>query len=263
MKKLSFLLLSLLAVTLFTGCNKDDESVNKMTYSSVINCRAIDGDDVLFSQSTAQVELNTTDMTIQYTFSYKDIDGMSHNMTTPAMKMTHKVGSIYTFNTSGAAQASTSLDGSIDISTLTMWFTFMDGDDQIVCTNLLLYAYATTTVTNPDNGNHYSHQMSAYQFEPDEKCETCIMKISNYTPNIAGSIEAEFIQFNGLTITPTPSGYTITADELEPVGYRAHYNITDLSITLDSQCRFIDGSYKCNNLEFKIAGNLFANSATL
>ena len=62
MKKLSFLLLSLLAVTLFTACGNEDEPVNKQSFTSTINCRAIDGDQVVFSQSSAKVELNYTDM---------------------------------------------------------------------------------------------------------------------------------------------------------------------------------------------------------
>ena len=56
MKKLSFLLFSLLAVTLFTACNdNNDEPDNKQTFTSTVNSRAIDGDDVVYSRGTGKV----------------------------------------------------------------------------------------------------------------------------------------------------------------------------------------------------------------
>ena len=51
MKKLSFLLLSLLVVSMLTSCKKDDP-VNTQTVNMVINSRAIQDGEVTFSQST-------------------------------------------------------------------------------------------------------------------------------------------------------------------------------------------------------------------
>lgn len=256
MKKLSFFLLSLLAVTLFTSCNKEDETVSKQSYTSTINCRAIDGENVVFSQNTAKVELNYTDLTIQFTVDYRDASGAIHNLTTPAMKMTQKSGMIYSFNHAGGAQQAGSLEGYINLSTGLMWYTLNNGDQQIVSTTHLLYSFVPTTVTNPDNGYSYNHQQSEYLFAPDAKGETCVMSISNFIPNIAGTVEVSKIDYSGLKLTPTATGYVITASEVEPTNFHGNYVISDLNITLDSQCRLIDGSFKCKDLEFKIAGNL-------
>lgn len=256
MKKLYFLFFSLLAVTMFTACNDDEETVNKQTFSSTFNCRAYDGSQVTFSQNTAKVEVNFTDMTIQVTTAYKDIDGMAHTLTTKAMQMEQRSGSVYSFR---ELTDLGSPSGYIDIATGMMWLTFTPelGSTNYYCTTHLLYAYATTNITNPDNGLNYNHEKSAYMFVPDTRGETCVMSISNFTPNTVGSIEANEIQYDGLTMTPTADGYTITASEVEPTNYRGNYIITDLNFTLSNQGQVINGTFKCNDLEFKVTGDLF------
>ena len=256
MKKLSYLLFSLLAVTLFTACSESDDPINKQTFSSTFNCRAYDGDQVLFSQNTVKVEVNFTDMTIQVTTGYKDIDGITHTLTTNAMQMVQRTGTVYSFHEQTDLG---SPSGYIDIATGMMWLTFTPelGSTNYYCTTHLLYAYATTNVTNPDNGLNYNHEQSAYLFVPDARGETCVMKISNFTPNIAGSIEANEIQYDGLTMTPTADGYVITASEVEPSNYKGNYIITDLNINLSNQGKLINGTFKCNDLEFKVTGDLF------
>ena len=106
MKKLSFLLISLLAVTLFTACNNDDP-VNKQTVTMTISNRAIDGDEVVFSQTSANAELDYTNMIIKFSASYKDADGMSHSFSTPEMKLNGSTSNtVYTFsNTAPSASA--------------------------------------------------------------------------------------------------------------------------------------------------------------
>ncbi len=254
MKKLSILFFSLLAVTLFTACNSDDDPVNKQTFTSTINSRTFDDGNVIFSQGSAKVEVNFTHMTIQFTSDYKDINGLSHSITTPEMKMVYLNGSIYEFEATG--NGDDAMTGRFDMATGMLWYTFSNDGHLVVSTSHLLYAYSTTTVTNPDNGNHYSHKASAYLFVPDSKGEKCAMKISNFAPNISGTIEAEELQYDGLNLTPTASGYTITASQVES-SMRGFYTITDLNIVLDAQCRVINGSFKCGDLLFTISGGLF------
>lgn len=263
MKKLSFLLISLLAVTLFTACNNDDP-VNKQTVTMTISNRAIDGDEVVFSQTSANAELDYTNMIIKFSASYKDADGMSHSFSTPEMKLNGSTSNtVYTFsNTAPSASAGIEqLTGYIDFATGMMWYSFDAGSSHVVSSTNLLYAYITTTVTNPDNNNHFNHQQSAYLFIPDSKGETCSMLISNFIPNIAGSVEVSEIRYDGLTLTPTVNGYTITASEIEPANIKGHYKITDLEVTLNSQCRIIDGTFECGDLDFRIAGNLFPSTS--
>ena len=254
MKKLSVLFFSMLAVMLFTACTDYDDPVNKQSFTSTINSRAIDGNDVVFSQGTAKAEVNFTDMTMQFTSDYKDVNGQSRTITTPEMKMTHLNGSIYQFEATG--NGDDAMTGRFDMATGMLWYSFYKDGYPVISTSHLLYAYSTTTVINPDNGNHYSHKQSAYLFALDTKGEKCVMKVSNFTPNINGAIEAEELQYDGLTVTPTVNGYTITASEVES-SMRGFYTITDLNIVLDAQCRVINGSFKCKDLDFTISGGLF------
>jgi hypothetical protein len=254
MKKLSVLFFSMLAVMMFTACTNNDDPVNKQTFTSTINTRTFDGTDVVFSQGSAKVEVNFTHMTIQFTSDYKDINGQSRTITTPEMKMTYLNGSIYQFDVTG--NGDDAMTGRFDMATGMLWYTFFKDGYPVVCTSHLLYAYSTTTVTNPDNGNHYSHKESAYLFALDARGEKCVMRVSNFTPNINGTIEAEELQYDGLNVTPTVSGYIITASQVES-SMKGFYTITDLNIVLDAHCRVINGSFKCGDLDFTVSGGLF------
>ena len=258
MKKLSFMLLSLLAVTMLTACGNEDEPDNKQTLTSIINTRAIVGDDVVFSQGSAKVELDYTNMLISFTADYKDADGQSHSLSTPSMKLISEGGAIYTFNaTSGQGVGSVlSLEGTIDMNTGMLWFRFLSGSTEYVSTSQLLYAYTTTNITNPDNGNHGSHKQSGYLFALDARGETCIMKIFNFVSTLNGAIDAVEVQYQDLTVTPTATGYRITAPEVES-SIKGFYALTNVDITLDDQCNVIAGSFKSNGLEFEFSGNVF------
>ncbi len=260
MKKTFIYLFALLAVLMFASCSDNDDPVNKQTFTSTINTRAIEGDAVVFSQGSASVEVNFTDMTIQFTSDYNDANGHSHSISTPVMQMASAVGTVYTFN-SGATSAAASVDdlsGSIDMATGMMWYTFtIDGSTTVVSTTHLLYAYTTTTITNPENGNTGENNASAYLFALNATGQTCIMKISNFISSLGtGAIDAAELQYNDLTVTPTVTGYVITADEVES-SYKGFYTLTDVHFELDDQCRVIEGSFKCSGLEFKVNGDLY------
>ena len=259
MKKLSFLFLALMAVTMLCSCGSDDEPVNKQTFAMATNTRALDNGNVQFSQGQIKVELDYTNGTIKFTSDYKDANGQSHSITTPEMKYTASHGTVYRFQNGPASASVEGLEGFIDFSTGMMWLTFGDGNSTVITTTNLLYAYVTTAITNTENGNHGEHQQSAYLFVPDSKGETCSMSISNFMPNLNNSVEAQEILYSGLTLTPTEAGYVITADSVES-SYKGFYTITDVNITLDAQCRNINGSFLCNGLEMHISGPLFGSN---
>lgn len=257
MKKL-FYLFTVLALVSLSACNDKDNTENKQTATMTINNRAVDGDKVVFSQGTAKVELNYTNMLVKFTTDYTDADGQSHTITTPDMKLNTQSNMVYKFDVAGSGSFSgiEQLTGYIDFTTGMMWFSFETGSSKVYSSTHLLYAYTTTMVTNPDDDHHFSHEQSAYLFAPDAKGETCTMKISNFIPNISGSVQAGEIQYNGLTLTPTTTGYTITADEAAS-SYQGFYTITDLNIELDSQGLIIGGSFKCGDLDFTLDGRMF------
>ena len=251
MKKLSFLLLSLLAVAMLTSCG-NEEPVNKQTAVIDIDNRAIQGNQVVFSQGKATVELDFTNMNIAFSFNFKDVDGDIRSISSSVMKLRLLNMSTYEFNSDD-----NSLAGDIDLGTGMMYFSYVPGSDsRVYCTSHLLYAYTTTSITNPTNGNNGRHEQSAYLITPDAKGETCTMRISNFMANTSGAVDAGDIQYTGITMTPTADGYTITASEVES-SYKGQYTITDLNATLDNQAKVFNCTFKCNGLDYSISGKLF------
>ena len=266
MKK-TFCLFALLALVMFTSCN-DDEPINKQTINSTFNCRAVDLEEgtVVFSQSTAKIEINYNEMTIQFNTTYKDLDGISQTLNTPVMKLKAvSSGTIYSMVTT--YDNYNVINGYIDLATGMIWYDlsqyiqdgYFDASPKTVyMTTQLLYAYATTVVTN-EAGASFEHQRSAYLFALDSKGETCTMQISNFIPDTNGAIQATTVEYEGLNVTPTHLGYVITADEVES-SYSGFYSIKDVHFTLDAECNVISGTYKVNGHDFTVSGNLFPNA---
>ena len=205
MKKSFIYLFAMLAAVMLTACGSDDKPINKQTVTMTINSRAIEGDNIVFSQGSAKVEFDYTNMFIMFTSEYKDVDGQSHTITTPEMKLYPSGGMIYSFNNM-ASNTYTGIDaltGYIDLSSGMMWYSFESSNCLVYCTTQLLYAYTTTTITNPENDNIFNHEQSAYLFALDARGEKCVMKISNFIPNTNGTVQASEILYDGLTVTPT------------------------------------------------------------
>ena len=149
-----------------------------------------------------------------------------------------------------------SLNGYVDFGTGMMWYSIKTASSEIVCTSQILYAYSTTEISNPDNDDYGIHQKSAYLFAIDSKGETCTLQISNFMSNVNGNVDAPMVEYVNLTLLPTVTGYEITADEVES-NYKGYYTLTDVDFTLDEQCLSINGSFKCNGLEYVVKGPLF------
>ena len=257
MKKLSFLLIALLAVTLFTSCNKDDDNVNKQTFGDTLYSRTIDGNNVGFSQSAVKVELDLNNRLVSITWEYKDSHQQSRIMSAYNMKLQLSSGNVYKFNDATAtAIGFEQLEGYFDFDTYMISFKYMVDGKQVYSTTNLAYVYVQTEILNPENNNQGEHEKSAYVFIPDATGETCEMRIFNFTPNVSGTVEAAEIQYKNLKLTPTTTGYVITADEAES-SYKGFYTITDLHIILDDQCRTLAGTFECNDLVFTIQGRTF------
>ncbi len=247
----------MLAVVMLNSCINDDPE-NKLSGKSVINTRAINGDQVVFSQGSTTVEMDYSNMTIKFTADYKDSDGISHTFTTPEMKMSAESNSVYSFKNTAASTGIDNFNGHIDRATNMISYNFNDGSTLVVSTSHLYYAYASTSMSNPDNGNSGSHKQSAYLFALDAKGESCIMQIDNFITNMNGSVDVPQIQYRGLHVVPTTTGYKITAEKAES-NYEGFYAITDLDITLSDQCNTINGTFTCNDIKFAISGKLFPN----
>ena len=114
-------------------------------------------------------------------------------------------------------------------------------------------------MTNPENNNHGSNQQSAYMFIPGANGETCELRISNFMSTLNGVVDAPEVRYTGLTMTPTTTGYTVTADNLES-SYKGFYTLTDVNFALNDQCQLINGSFKCNGINYEVTGDLFPGS---
>lgn len=254
MKKLSFLFFSLLAVTVFTSCLNNEEPIDERTLQDVMSTRAIDGDKVVFSQNNVAIKINMTNQTIKFTTYYKNADGVNQSLTTPDMALTPVIGTIYSFST--PVGDAISMNGQVDLSTIMVWYTFTVNDSEQAYGNThFIFSYADITVTNPDNGNHRDFVNSQCAFRIDSSGEKCTMIITEFAPTLNGGV-MNMLTWEGLKMTPTTTGYLITANTAEST-MKGSYTISNLKINISDQGRFIDGSFMCNDLKVTISGNLF------
>ena len=250
MKKLSFLFFSLLAVTMFTSCLNNEEPIDERTLQDVMSTRAIDGDKVVFSQNNVAIKINMTNQTIKFTTYYKNADGVNQSLTTPDMALTPVIGTIYSFST--PVGDAISMNGQVDLSTIMVWYTFTVNDSEQDGSfqstefphSLSRQSYAPRTGVN-----------SQCAFRIDSSGEKCTMIITEFAPTLNGGV-MNMLTWEGLKMTPTTTGYLITANTAEST-MKGSYTISNLKINISDQGRFIDGSFMCNDLKVTISGNLF------
>ena len=262
-KKLMTLMLAVLAVSLLTACNKDDESDHKQKFTTAINNRACRNGVVVFSQGTAEVEISfnarTAMRTIKITSTYKDIDGQSRTLTTPEIEMPSPYGSpinFYSFSTTdNLGDGVKNLHGSLDIQTGIMLYTFQQDDYTMVCTTHLLFNNVITSIIDP-MGASINTNMSSYLFMLDSNAKTCIMQISNFVQGVNGAVQAAVVEYNGLKVTITDQGYLIKADGAKAT-QGTHYDLTDVDVTIDRNCSHFSGSFNTKVSRHEFSGNLF------
>lgn len=259
MKKLIYLF-TLMTLVAFTSCNNSSEDETVQSFSGTIISRAINGNEVVFSKGNTQCTINLTKRTVQFSSDFKDADGHVQSLNSPVMDFVFKTSNILSFNGDGTSGEINDLNGYLDLGTGMFWYTLSLSDGTLVVSSTHpLYAYAKTVISNGE-GTPYEHENSAYKFILDETGETCTMYISNFISNTSGSIQASLIMYEGLQVTTTATGYTITADEAAS-NFSSTYTITDLHFNLDNQCRTISGSFKVNGYDFNVSGSLFPEMA--
>lgn len=262
-KKLMTLMLAVLAVSLLTACNKDDESDHKQKFTTAINNRACKDGVVIFSQGTAEVEINfdarTAMSTIKITSTYKDIDGQSRTLTTPELEMPSPYGSpigVYFFSTTeDLGDGVRNLKGTIDIQTGMMRYTFQQDDYTIVCTTHLLFNNLITKIIDP-MGATINTNMSSYLFMLDSNAKTCIMQISDFVPAANGAVQAAVVEYKGLNVMITDQGYIIKADQAKAT-QGSYYDLTDVDIAVDRDCSHLSGSFNTKVSRHEFSGDLF------
>ena len=260
--KLMTLLLAVSVMSLLTACN-DDESDHKQKFTTAINNRACRNDVVVFSQGTAEVEINfnpiTAMRTIKITSTYKDIDGQSHTLTTPELEMPSLYGSpvnVYSFSmTDDLGDGVKNLHGGIDIQSGMMWYAFQQGDFTVVCTTNLLFNDVITNVSDV-TGATINTNMSSYLFMLDSNAKTCVMQISDFVPGVNGAVQAAVVEYKGLNVTITDQGYIIKSDQAKAT-QGGYYDLTDVDITIDRDCSHLSGSFNTKVSRHEFSGDLF------
>lgn len=266
MKK-TFYLFALLSLVLFSSCNKDDDPVSKYTLYSTISTRLIDSNDgsIVYSQSKGQVEFDQINMTIKFICAYKDKDGLNQMLTSPELKLVPLKGNAF-YMSNGSQNSNGSYPGIIDFDSGMMWYNESnpnDGSTVYMTTQLLGYSYTTTIITNPENNESGNHQQSAYGFTLDSRGETCDLIIKNFSTNLNGVVDAPELTYKGLTVTPTQTGYKVTASSASPStsaqssSTHSLYTLTDVEFNIYQQCLVFNGTFKCNGLNYNVSGNLF------
>jgi hypothetical protein len=264
-KKLMTLLLAVLAMYLLTACDEDvknDKKENVQKFTSVINNRACRNGVVIFSQSTADVEIkfNGSTRTIKITSTYKDIDGQARTLTTPEMTIPSASGSpvrVYSFSTTqNLGDGAKNLSGNLDTQTRTMRYTFQLDDYTIVCTTHLQFNDVITKIIDP-MGASINTNMSAYLFMLNSNANSCVMQISNFIPGVNGAGQADIIEYKNLNVTITDKGYLIKADEAKSTLDDRYYDLTNVDITIDRDCSHFSGSFNTKVSRHEFSGNLF------
>jgi hypothetical protein len=261
--KLMTLLLAVLAMSLLTACNKD-ESDHKQKFTTAINNRACRDGVIIFSQGTAEVEINfipsTAMRTIKITSTYKDIDGQSRTLTTPEIEMPSLYGSpvrVYSFSTTTDVMGDgvKNLHGGIDMQSGMLWYAFQQDDYTITCTTHLQFNNVITKIIDP-MGASINTNMSAYLFMLNSNANTCVMQISNFTPGVSGIVQAAVVEYKGLNVTVTDQGYLIKADQAKAT-QGSNCDLTDVDVTIDRDCTHFSGSFNTRVSRHEFSGNLF------
>jgi len=264
MKKSIYYLALLTLVTLASCTNSEDVSIQ--SFPIYTNCRTVENNDVVFHRNSGVIEFNNTENTVQFTGEFKDMDGRKLTFKTSEMKMNaaSSTADVYSFsaNTINGSAVITGLKGYVDLGTGLLWCSFqVDGSMTVYCTTDLIFPYSTTTITD-ENGNNYKNEGSDYLLAFDTDGDKAIMRISDFIPAVNGTIAARIIEYKGIKMTPTTTGYIFTADELQS-NASGSYDITDLNITVDRQGQHMSGTFKCNGNNFTVDGDAWHLSSAL
>ena len=255
MKKCIYLF-ALIAIISMASCS-DSEDINRNTYTASIYNRAVDDNDVVFSQNVVQFQINSTESSIQISSEFKDMYGSSSMLNTPEMKLSAVAANVYSFASNSITGSTdiTNFEGRIDLNTGMIWYSFkVNGSTTVYCTtHPIIFPYCSTLITD-ENGQSYTNEKSAYLFAIDSKGENGIMEITNFVSSTNGSVSVSVIDYSGITVTPTTTGYTLTADEAKS-NVSEHYTITDLNITIDRQGQHMSGTFKCNDNNYIVNGD--------
>jgi len=266
MKKF-FYLFAFVALMGLSACDDSDDPVSTISYTVDTNNRALSQEnpmtDPRFSQTTTEITLDMNNYTIALTGSVVLTEGgETVHFTTPTVKLSYNYSGYYVFMSNETNNTRvTGVNGYLDYSTGMLWYYYeIDGLYWVYASSHLLYATTTTTITS-ETGSPYTHSWSAYCFVLDSSGKTCQLQISNLVTSSTGTVTSSVVKFNGLTVVPTRTGYTITADELTSTE-DGSYKLKNVKFEITDQGLTLAGSFAIDEHNFAVSGKAFATSAS-
>jgi hypothetical protein len=221
MNKLLYLFTALAGLFLFTACGDDDEPTHNtlLTRSYTLLNHVTDattGNVLAVTKGSVNYKIDVTNLVGDANFGVK-LDGSNETpFSLSGVKLENPSYGIYKFADATPAASITGFTGLVDFNEESTQLSFITGGKYRVCATLpeIFYLNCNTVSTHTD-GTSVTHKddKPMYQFEinPDDMTAKVIVMCFNdpkqyrYIVNCIG---------DGATVTPTPEGYTITAEKL-------------------------------------------------
>jgi|GEM_PF-2761747 len=262
MKHQWFTLVALLALlTLTTACS-DDENENVVSGGATMYTRAFEaGGDITSAQGSAKYSIDMNNSLLTLTVPVTLPNGGSISLTIgPATLSSTGNNVIYSFGSTASATGHTAvLNWSrMNLSTGAIAFqATLDGTTTVEATTVPVF-YSTTTgvVYTSESGvtSLYSNPNVAYLLVPNATAGTCHLEMDAFKLSDS-DVESDVLAYEGLTLTPTEDGYTITADSIVPTAARAgSYTLTDVNLMLTNHAQQLTGTFICQGRGVTVSG---------
>jgi hypothetical protein len=257
-----------LAITMLglSSCNNSSGG-STYSYSSVAyNIATRQGaDSSTISKSAVNYAFNSGDNTIDiattatpYTSS-KTAGGTVSFSTTVDMTYDQTKG-YFTFSTSNvkATGATVSgLSGSFDYITGTLYLEYtVNGTYTVKSTSSLAYPYTETQmIDTAHTTSAWTQNQAVYLF--DVNTSTNKANISIYYIQTEKDGQNHVLQYSGAQVTPTRTGYVITADTLKAISDYKVYYLRNAKFTIDNNWHSLNGTFQLDNQQATVKGGLF------
>ena len=275
MKKITLLLLGLVAMTGMVSCNNEDPE-QIVQFQQEFYIRSVNNDDnsVKFSKSMSLVNADFTSGEMDLTISVKLDD--THSATVQikrlvlnydAMSGLFTISKGATTTVEGGAVVGF-FTGTLDNNTNIMYVNFeADGKYNVACTTRLLYPYGVMNSTYEKNGTKKTCKDNDFALAIELNEDGTKAKFTLY--NVLLEDEQDmviYIDYASAAVTPKIDGYYIEAATLEATIdniAKKDYDITDFKATLTGHGRYIEGSFTIGGHEVTFKAKMLNDSTVL
>lgn len=265
MKKFSYIFILLATVIAVTAC-KDDDRTSEYQFQEQTYYRIIDNAAPSATPYFARGTVNATVDYVNYTISFSTTISLNGNQITievPVTKCSKLNNNTYKFTGATAKTTGhnvTNVAGYYDMATNAMYFEMdIDGAYRVYATSTPLFPYCTTTITQADNSiQPLVLDNTFYGFMFDQTLSDGLFAIMNFQLNNVESSIPE-VDYKGVTVKPTPTGFEIQADILTPssIANAEKYTITNVKATIANQGITVTGSYSNGDKNVTFSGKAF------